>query len=258
MSKILTPLFAITALTLSVSSHAAFVATDWKTSGDGLATLDTSTGIEWMDLSQTRGRSIQYVMDNLSTEFAGWRLPTQAEVQQMMRNFFSGVYTFNSTTGRVRVNSSSKTRIIQFETIFSRIYHKSSDDRGNYFSRGLYLGDDGNVKSAGAYRQTHWSVENHDLDYIFNVSSSLTYSGNQCTAWNTPCYSVWLVNDGGVTLSSIADPTININNPNAPINNPITPPGESASDVSAPLLGFIGFLGFSLLTYRRKFLVKGG
>jgi len=43
---------------------------------------------------------------------------------------------------------------------------------------------------------------------------------------------VLLVSDGGVTLSSINDPSLNIQNPQAPINQ-----------VSAPLLG-----GFGLMT----------
>ncbi|BCV27700.1 hypothetical protein [Shewanella algae] len=38
---------------ISAQANAAFVETDWKAQGDGLATLDTDTGIEWLDVSET-------------------------------------------------------------------------------------------------------------------------------------------------------------------------------------------------------------
>jgi hypothetical protein len=53
--------FKITLIALLISAtsaHAELVATDWKNTGDGLATLDTATGIEWLDLTQTDNMSI--------------------------------------------------------------------------------------------------------------------------------------------------------------------------------------------------------
>ena len=79
MKRILT---AAALVALSFASHAELVSTDWKTAGDELATLDTETGIEWMDLSETDGLSINTVLSMTSAggKFEGWRLPTEDEV----------------------------------------------------------------------------------------------------------------------------------------------------------------------------------
>lgn len=74
---------------LAFNANAAFVATDWQVAGDKKATLDTTTGIEWLDLTLTDGKSYSEVSALLSTTLAGWRFPTQAEVHQMMSSFFS-------------------------------------------------------------------------------------------------------------------------------------------------------------------------
>lgn len=47
-------LAAVVAATLPLPSEAAVISRDWLAPGDGLLTLDTSTGREWLDLSQTR------------------------------------------------------------------------------------------------------------------------------------------------------------------------------------------------------------
>ena len=46
------------------------------------ATLDSNTGIEWLDLSETVGMSMDYVVSQTGGggEFAGWRLPTSDEL----------------------------------------------------------------------------------------------------------------------------------------------------------------------------------
>jgi hypothetical protein len=83
-------LVAATLLLSITSAQAALVESDWQNTGDTLATLDTDTGIEWLDLTQTVNMSISQA--KLSTEagsaFEGWRLPTLVEVTQMMVNAF--------------------------------------------------------------------------------------------------------------------------------------------------------------------------
>ncbi|WP_447474303.1 hypothetical protein [Vibrio harveyi] len=55
MLKKLLVIAALAAGLISTQASAAFVHTDWKQAGDGLATLDTVTGIEWLKLTETAG-----------------------------------------------------------------------------------------------------------------------------------------------------------------------------------------------------------
>ncbi|WP_417534567.1 DUF4214 domain-containing protein [Marinobacterium stanieri] len=54
----------------------------------GDITRDTTTGLDWLDLTITRGRSYNDISSNLGTgqEFDGWRYATDAEVQQLWKN----------------------------------------------------------------------------------------------------------------------------------------------------------------------------
>ena len=80
--KILTKVLAISAISMaSMSASAELIGTDWKADGDKLATLETVSGIEWLDLTQTIGKSINDVQELLDTTFAGWRLPRRVEVK---------------------------------------------------------------------------------------------------------------------------------------------------------------------------------
>jgi hypothetical protein len=56
--KLKTTFIAVALLLSATSTQAALVETDWTNTGDALATLDTDTGIEWLDLTQTLGMSI--------------------------------------------------------------------------------------------------------------------------------------------------------------------------------------------------------
>lgn len=46
---------SIMALSLSFTASASIVNIDWKTEGDNKAFLDTRTGMEWIDLTQSTG-----------------------------------------------------------------------------------------------------------------------------------------------------------------------------------------------------------
>lgn len=80
---------------ISTQASAAFVATDWKSTGDKLATLDTETGLEWLDIYQTYGYTIKSMKTALlNGHFHGWRLATYEEVMQLWEVFL------NRTIGR--------------------------------------------------------------------------------------------------------------------------------------------------------------
>jgi hypothetical protein len=64
------------------AAHAALSARDWQTSGDGLLTLDTATGLQWLDVTVTQGLSWNTVTSQLGADgrFTGFRRPSDAEL----------------------------------------------------------------------------------------------------------------------------------------------------------------------------------
>lgn len=74
---------------MATSAQAELIEADWQTAGDKLITQDTSTGLSWLDLTQTQGMSIPVVQSLLGTTFSGWRLPTKTEVVELGGSFFS-------------------------------------------------------------------------------------------------------------------------------------------------------------------------
>lgn len=71
----LSTVFALASI--AFNANAAFVTTYWQVAGDKKATLDTETGLEWLDLTQTDGKSYSEVSALLSTTLSGWRFPTR-------------------------------------------------------------------------------------------------------------------------------------------------------------------------------------
>jgi hypothetical protein len=72
------------ALSVSASVNAGFTHVDWKVVGDSKATLHQETGLEWLKLPNTNKKSINEVMSELATTYAGWRMPTNTEVEVMI------------------------------------------------------------------------------------------------------------------------------------------------------------------------------
>jgi hypothetical protein len=226
-------LIAATLLLSITSAQAALVESDWKNTGDALATLDTSTGIEWLDLTQTDNMSINQAegLTGAGGVFEGWRLPTLTEVTEMMVNAFprhsapiesdfSSYYDFNDAT--------TDNEVVSFRSLFGTTQTTSSD----LYARGMYKNDPGQSKLvvfSGARERTY----NQDTSIYINrdVTDDYNYIG--------PHHGVYLVSDGGTTLSSQLDPSININNAAAPIN-----------DVSAPAL--LGLMGLGLFGFAAR------
>jgi opacity protein-like surface antigen len=211
---------------MSSSANAGFVDTDWKTTGDGLASLHEETGLEWLDFTQTIGLSINGVKSLLDTTYEGWRLPSQAEVNHVF-HVISGLGNgMNySKAWSSRAIASQAEAVID---IFDFGYKYKYDNGGG--TLGIHV-DDANptnslmsgarVKYDDKYQQ---AIKNH------NIRENLDYSHRH--------YSVFLVSDGGTTLSSKENPKLNSNNANAP------------SAVSAPLA--LGLMSFGMLAFSRR------
>lgn len=209
-------------------AQAAFIHTDWKSAGDKQATLDSDTGIEWLKLNNTNYKSMNEVKLLLSTTYAGWRLPTAAEVTQMFSRLLGEPYGSADGTLSTKVVStisgSKKATALEFlgQTSPSYAY--------GWFEKAP--GASNTVAGGGVWGNDFYSY------WTYSTAPARSSTG------------VFLVSDGGVTLSSIQNPSLNANNPKAPVNNlpPIEPDPE---DVPAPI-GFAALLMVGLGMMVRK------
>jgi len=90
-------------------SHAALISElssrDYLTVGDGLITYDSSTGLEWLDLTLTRGNSI--VDTEASTYFADFRWATNTEIEDILDAAILGTGYRDSTAGADVANATA-------------------------------------------------------------------------------------------------------------------------------------------------------
>lgn len=193
----------------SVSSNAEFIKGDWKNAGDNLSVVDSESGIEWLNLNQTIGMSIGTAQGLLDTTFAGWRLPSQDEVATMMTNI-SG-FDFSGEAYKTWYGHTSLYENVAREMTLALGATKISSEKT--FSAGLSLSNDGSSALKNEALYDHVSTTYGQLNINRNpipVSYASSYMG------------VYLVSDGGTTLSSLADPSINANNPNSSVPLPAT------------------------------------
>jgi hypothetical protein len=92
MIKKLASALGLASILLSASAQALpIVQADAFTAGDNKAVLETSTGLVWMDFGVNSHLSYDHVLYLLPTEFAGWRLPTGAEVDNLWTSLFGNL-----------------------------------------------------------------------------------------------------------------------------------------------------------------------
>lgn len=213
----------LTLSALSMQVNASLIPTDWKNAGDALATLDTETGLEWLDLSLTAKNSLETLANRLTSDLAGWRMATQTEVNQLHLSYSTDLY---STT--TKYFNTTNSQLNPWRSLFGVTGSENA-------SQGVYLRDNGNWGAIGAYRSglPRWSTMGYSM-----TLAEMKYSINVWSGY-------FLVSDGGTTLSSQLNPTLNANNPNAPVN-------QSPSDVS--IHASFGLLGLLLMTlgFRRR------
>ena len=238
LSKILTA--AALSLTLMGTASAELLRTDWKTEGDSQIITDIDTGIEWLRLSNTHGMSINQVLAETQKggAFYGWRLPTSSEVQQMMEHVYVNV-NFNdegstNASGYAWYTGGSDyatgARNTWRDTLGYRYYSTGSGTNANYYyvGYGLYLNDEDNAESlsdsevlmSGYYYNKKGTSTSRSYKYYYNIYNDWS-SASYTTDFSAANYSVYLVSDGGTSLTSINNPEINAMNPNAPQNVPV-------------------------------------
>jgi hypothetical protein len=70
------------AVVLSMNVSASIISADWQTVDDNLITIDTSSGLEWLDITATTSRSYNDINSKLGPgqEFDGWRYASSLEI----------------------------------------------------------------------------------------------------------------------------------------------------------------------------------
>jgi hypothetical protein len=225
MKKIFVALSLVVALTSSGAANASFVYTDWKSSGDKKSLLHEETGLEWLRLSSTRGQSINSVTADLDTTYDGWRLPTNDEIEEVMGAMFGGGYLQYSARTQ-RYNAQSRAAVD-----FARKFGQGDTSAAHHYA--LYKDEDDIVRLFGAYV----NGGNGSYANVYALEHASTYTESTVLG---KYGGVFLVSDGGTTYSSQLDPSLNMNNQSAPIN-----------DVPAPFIGAM-LSGLALLGFSRR------
>lgn len=196
----------------SMGANAELIATDWKTTGDSLATLDAETGIEWLDLTQTDGMSINQAEGLLSSTFAGWRLPTRNEVTQMMVNAFPSKAAIVQGSGSWEFTDATLDNDADnFRALFGKTHNNPTYD----YSIGMFKNNEVGAQYSVLYSGV-LDTPNNDSVYLLSNNNQT----NDANYANT-IFGIYLVSDGGTTLSSINNPSLNANNANAPASVPL-------------------------------------
>lgn len=226
-------------LGVSFSSSASFLHTDYLVEGDSKASLDTDTGIEWLKLPNTQGMSLDEIYSKTSRKgvLFGWRLPSHDEVADLMSKLYRVEYRNNGSnfvagSSRFENDIAKNTKwfnVMGTNNRYSYVYDRSKPRAYKSYSYGIAVSDDGSLRRSGYY-----SEERYYYGSDLTFEGGVNYSSSQGTNASD---SYFLVSDGGVTLSSKINPSLNENNPNAPVND--VPVGMLFSALS--LLG-IGFM----------------
>lgn len=98
ITVIATFLFSI-GLVFPMNSQAVLLEQDWLSVGDGLLTLDTSTGLEWLDLSQTDAMSYNSVVAELGIGglYEGFRYATSFGAGSEFQSLLDSAAVTNTT-----------------------------------------------------------------------------------------------------------------------------------------------------------------
>lgn len=211
--------FAVAALLsfTSFSSNAGWLHTDYLVDGDKKASLDTETGLEWLKLNNIKGMSLDSILEETSYggSLSGWRLPTEDEVTVLMNGLYrrSGV-TFETGEYQAETGDSKMSSWFTFmgtNKKTSYIYDANHPSSYKLYTYGITIKEDGSLSRNGYYSNERYV---YGTDWVFN--GGISYSSDEAIS---DIYSYFLVSDGGTTLSSKENPELNINNPNAPVND---------------------------------------
>ncbi len=159
---------------------------------DGLAVLDTTSGLEWIHLRKTKGLPYDKVVDELSEggSFYGWRLPTDSE----MSNLLFKAFPESTSSFRRKGMGKNEKRNGNWTDLFGNLYV----DYG-WTTAGWYKKENGVVDIVGLSKN----------NYVYAaITKDNRYDSYRKTGFKE--LGTWLVSDGGATLTSQLYPEVNI------------------------------------------------
>lgn len=167
---------------LAPLAQAELIEADGFVTGDNLAVFDTVNGYTWLDLTVTDGLSINQVEAELDSTYAGWRLPTVAEVGALMESAFPTLD--DVPTGSY--DGMARTELQQFLDVFGTTH-------GSDFSYGTSRSGDG-IETSGV-----WVSSSRTLYRIDTAGDGDTVSAAR---------GVFLIKEGAPVLPPAADVSI--------------------------------------------------
>ena len=223
-------------------ANAGYISLDWQEEGDDRAFLDEDTGIEWLKLSETAGMSINDVQAELGAGglYEGWRLASAFEVESITED----ITGYSASASLRNVSYAETTHMHEdFVDLFdwtNTVITGSGWNRNVHeTSYGLYLdGEDVDMAGTRLYKDVKFPTNSRyfsDVNIGFENDYSMDYT--------SPNYAVYLVADGGATLTTQQDMSLVANNPNAAIN---------VSEPTGAVLMAAGLLGLGAVRRRKQ------
>jgi len=213
------------ALTLASAcsfANAALIEADWQNTGDNLAVLDTSSQLEWLDLSETQNLTYDSVVNDLSTTYMGWRLPSVIELTAMYDGFLINKVIQPAGYFDYYNGSLAFAEGVAFNGLF-----QSSGT--SPFAQGIYQDAGGTLRMIGA------QVSSIVRIFDFNFGGVYAGSAASFTRGTFLVRNVAIVDPGGESGSGSGGE-----------------PGGSELPINVPVHTGFGLIGLGLLAWRRR------
>jgi len=161
----------------SFSANAALLSVDLNTSGDGLITRDDSTGLDWLDLTETNNTSRNYVLTQLGSGglFDGWRYATSAEVVALWADNFGIDLSIGASPSMSSVDPGVQTAAGFLGNIINETYPSFYDYGTSGVTSTVSTTNSPNYEFLGAYHQ----IGAPNTGYLTRTNSSLATSSSQ-------------------------------------------------------------------------------
>ncbi|KZY36943.1 hypothetical protein A3729_28980, partial [Oleiphilus sp. HI0043] len=145
---------------LSINASAGFISQD---SGFGVdtITLHEETGLEWLDLTATQGRTVNDVLGQLDTggDYSGFRHATFDEVITMQEGFgiTYNLSSFDHAVGQQNASIAAMANYLDF-------FGATGTNEDDVFGFGTVVRDNGEDR-------TFWSIYDNDASALFDTDT---------------------------------------------------------------------------------------
>ena len=192
------PIIGVVLCLLTANLNAALIDNDTYTS-------DTSTGLDWLDLSETAGIFYSQALSNNS----GWRYATYSEVQDLFGVLFNGYYDTDTTRHLSRSTdnaySDQAIDVTNYQSLFGVASSTAASGKTHNYTYGLYSrGEPSTLRSMGTYSNTDGLTVIQGIEFYQAYTPSFTADGHGTYLVRTSLVpipaAVWLFGSGLIGL----------------------------------------------------------